>query len=427
MFDELFTNRNSHADFVINAIEYFGNLSSSIKIAVAFFTCTDQVESLVRKGCDVKLVVRLGYPTSADALRRLLKNGTAQVRYFTDTSFHPKLYIFGDHAALVGSANLTDKALKTNQEIMVAIPSEDPRFDSMAVLFGEYWEDAGVLTMDIIERYEQCCRKYKEASYRMYELEQDIVKHLGRVVSRNIKRDTKKAKAEEIFLNDYRKTYQETVTAFNEVRETYELVGKRRVSSEVIPIRLEIDSFISFVREKHASGDIWGETAPLSKNDRCAKTRGLVEEWLETEWKWFDDHIVNEAYPLLRSVFDTPETLSSATNDKLFDALCVAHSFSERRRFYPGGLSKLKDVFYRQNDRLRIDDSLSYLVFGEGEAVKRMCNLIFGSAFKLQHFGRAHVQELVGWLNKEDIPVINGRTTKVLRYLGFQVRQCDSL
>jgi hypothetical protein len=42
---------------------------------------------------------------------------------------------------------------------------------------------------------------------------------------------------------------------------------------------------------------------------------------------------------------------------------------------------------------------------------------------KLEQFGTANVQELVGWDNKEDFPVINGRTTKVLRYFGLDVRQ----
>ncbi|OOI06655.1 hypothetical protein BIW16_03155 [Vibrio sp. OULL4] len=29
----------------------------------------------------------------------------------------------------------------------------------------------------------------------------------------------------------------------------------------------------------------------------------------------------------------------------------------------------------------------------------------------------------IGWINKENLPVINGRTTKVLRYFGFDVKQ----
>jgi hypothetical protein len=52
-----------------------------------------------------------------------------------------------------------------------------------------------------------------------------------------------------------------------------------------------------------------------------------------------------------------------------------------------------------------------------------MANSIFDSKYKLNEFGQANVQELVGWCNREDLPIINGRTTKVLRYFGSKVRQ----
>ncbi len=38
-------------------------------------------------------------------------------------------------------------------------------------------------------------------------------------------------------------------------------------------------------------------------------------------------------------------------------------------------------------------------------------------------FGQSNVQELIGWRNKEGLPVINGRTTKLLRFFGSKVRQ----
>jgi hypothetical protein len=35
--------------------------------------------------------------------------------------------------------------------------------------------------------------------------------------------------------------------------------------------------------------------------------------------------------------------------------------------------------------------------------------------------GQADVQELIGWCNREELPVLNGRTTKVLRFLKSKV------
>ncbi len=109
--------------------------------------------------------------------------------------------------------------------------------------------------------------------------------------------------------------------------------------------------------------------------------------------------------------------------DDIVDALVVLHSFHDRLRFYGGGLETLKKFFASQNDLEKVKASFTHLLFGKGDAIKRMSDLIFDSSFKLNAFGQSNVQELIGWINSEDLPVINGRTTKVLRYFGFDVRQ----
>jgi len=78
------------------------------------------------------------------------------------------------------------------------------------------------------------------------------------------------------------------------------------------------------------------------------------------------------------------------------------------------------------NSSEKIRSSLAYLVHGPGDLIERMANLIYSSEYKLEQFGPANVQELAGWMNMEDLPVINGRTTKVLRYFGFDVRQMSA-
>ena len=113
----LYTNRNTHGDFIGNAFRQVDH-GQNVFIAAAFFTKTDVVEMLLEKGCLVRMIVRLGYPTSPDALSKILAKEGIEIRFFTGQSFHPKLYIFGDQEALVGSANLTDRALISNQEVI---------------------------------------------------------------------------------------------------------------------------------------------------------------------------------------------------------------------------------------------------------------------------------------------------------------------
>jgi hypothetical protein len=50
-----------------------------------------------------------------------------------------------------------------------------------------------------------------------------------------------------------------------------------------------------------------------------------------------------------------------------------------------------------------------------------MGRCIFDPQYKLNHFGRSAVQELLGWINAEDLPICNNRTLRSLRWLGFDV------
>lgn len=419
----LYSNRNFHKDFIQNAVNALITEANNINIAVAFLTDTSVIENLSKQGCKVRIVVRLGFPTSPNALESLLKISNIQARFFSDRSFHPKLYIFGTSGALVGSANLTRSAMTTNQEIMVHIDAEENIFPELIDLFSEYWEEAKVLTQQTVEDYKKIYNSFKSLSSDVSKLETEVHNKIGKVVGTNIRRDKTKQSKENIFIEDYRKTYQESVSAFNAIRQIYEKVGKRKKTESEIPLRLEIDSFVSFVRDRHAQKERWKSTPITSGEPQNSKIMELIEEWHQTPWPYFEETIVRETYPRLTTVFASEKSISSANADEIFQALCTLHSFHDRLRFYPGGLETLKQEFLGKNDINQIKESLCYLVHGDTEIIERMANLIFNPKYKLNVFGQSNVQELIGWKNKEELPVINGRTTKILRYFGFDVRQ----
>lgn len=422
MQDGLYTNRSSRSDFIKDALKNSASNADNIFVAVAFFTESNLLKE-IEHGKRIRLVVRLGFPTSPYALAELLNHKNIEIRYFTDKSFHSKLYIFGDQVALVGSANLTNSAIMTNQEIIVTIPSEDERFQELATLFSEYWEDAKVLNVDTLKEYSDTFNKMARLQNEIEDIEGKVENKIGKVVAKNINRGTKKESQENIFLDSYRKSYQECIGAFDVVRRVYESVGKRKVPEEKIPLRLEIDSFVSFVRDIHAKGESWSTTALISGDSQKDKIKGLVQEWLITPWPYFEDTIVNENYPRIKEAFSSEKSILELSDDDLFEALAVAHSFHDRLRFYPGGLPTLKAAFISKNKREKVRESLAYLIFGKDEVVKRLANLIFNTKYKLNAFGQSNAQEILGWVGNDDIPVINARTTKILRYFGFDVRQ----
>lgn len=421
---DLYTNRASKSDFIKNGIINHIEDGMDLFIASAFFTEFDIVDELLARGCHLRIVVRLGFPTSPVALEKLLNHNNVEARFFTSNSFHPKLYIFGDKTILLGSANLTQSAILSNQEVMVGMDAEDHRFAELQELFADYWDEAKVLKKDTIKKYREIYNDFSKINKTLSEMENTITDKIDDVNFSNICRDRKKTTNKSIFLDTYQKSYQEAVTAFRRIEKVYKS-HKRKVDGNLIPLRLEIDSFFSFVRERYATQNTW-EDQPLGWSEQQEnKTSRLIDEWLATKWEHFEDIIVPVNYPLIKRVLGSKESIKSASMDNIVDALCVLHSFHDRLRFFKGGLEILKSTFIEQNGEEQVKHSLTYLLYGTGDIVSRMVDCIFDREYKLNHFGKSNIQELIGWINQENLPVINGRTTKVLRYFGLQIIQIN--
>ena len=421
----LYANRNKHGDFVRNAIQKLTATPSNVYIAVAFFTEANVIDELLARGCKVRIIVRLGFPTSPSALQKLLEGNQVEIRYFTAHSFHPKIYLFGDHTALVGSANLTRAAILTNQEVVVSIGSDDLRLNELASIFADYWGQASVLTSKALADYAAIYSRFEKLQGEVDKLENDVFDKLGNTAPANITREKVTVNKQGIFLEEFRKTYQEGVNAFDAIRRVYEKTGYRKAGATTIPILIEIDSFISFVRDRHAVGDSWNATPLRSGEDQDRFIVEHIDAWRTTPWPHYENEIVGKNYPLLVKTFGSEKAVKSVSDDDLFEALAVLHSFHDWLRFFAGGLPTWKRHFLEANDPKRVREVLAYLLYGPGEIEARMANAIFEPEYKLIEFGRANVQELIGWLSKEGLPVINGRTTKIFRYFGFDVRQLN--
>lgn len=421
MSNVLLTNSVSRRDFVRDKLLSAAKKVTEIYIAAAFFTEADVVRQLLLDGQHVRLIVRLGFPTSPDALAAVMQHPKVDVRFFTHTSFHPKLYIFGDQEALVGSANLTGSAILTNQEIVVGIDSSDERFNELAVVFAEYWASAAVLTKEKLQKYRLLYNSYPKIDLDIDALDAAVEREIGLQVFHNIGRDQPVQTSANIFLETFEKTYQEAVSAFSAIRSVYEEVGLRKAPA-TFPLRLEIDSFISYVRDTDAGGEAW-QVPPIGWGEgQKQRVRQAIRDWMPIPRHHFENIVAN-LYPRLVTVFSSRQTVLDSTDDQLFGALQVIHSFHDRFRFKTGGQEGLRADLFASNSPQRLRDSLAYLIFGLGDPIARMADLIFNPAYKLNSIGQAIVQELVGWLNTDELPVINGRTTKVLRYFGQNIRQ----
>ncbi|MBI3200085.1 MAG: alcohol dehydrogenase [Myxococcales bacterium] len=416
----MFTNSSKRHDFFRNAFTEHSKPPCQVLIAVAFFTDPEPVLDLVNRGCHVKLIVRLGFPTSPAALRKLLNIEGIQVRYINNESFHPKLYIFAEKCAFVGSSNLTKSALLTNQEINVGIPVSDPRYEDLVATFVDYWGQVRVLDESVLEKYERIFRKYEAAHRSLGQMDLEVA-GLAKTQISNIGRDDIKQDAEDEFLDEYRTTYQGFLDAFRTVRRLYSETGKRKVPEDRLPLRLEVDSFLSWVREKLATGETYQHAPVLHGSDLNKKVLQAVDAWFNSSYRWFDEEVVPDRYPRIVRILGSEGAIKNASYDEILSALEVVNSFNDRRRFFRGGHETHVAAFRAENDLDAVKHTIRYLLFGKDDPIVRMGRCIFAPRYKLGQFGRSAVQELLGWINSDDIPVCNNRTLRSLRWMGFDV------
>jgi hypothetical protein len=416
----MYTNTSKRKDFFQNAFTEYSDKPCQVLIAVAFFTEPEPVLKLAAAGCRVKLIVRLGFPTNPAALRKVLGVEGVQVKYINNRTFHPKLYIFSERAAIVGSSNLTHSALLTNQEVNVSISVEDPRYDDLVATFVDYWSQVRVLDRTVLDAYEKLFRKYQAVQRDLGPID-SAIEALASTRIDNIGRGDRDVDVADEFLESYRATYLGFLDAFRTVERLYQADGRRRASEETIPLRLEIDSFLSWVRDHHTTGDSYLQAPLLQGPALEAKLRATISEWHQTPYRWFDEQVVPERYPRIVRTLGTLTKVNSASYDELLSGIDVAHSFHERLRFFKGGhLTHVAD-FTAANSVDSVRRTLSYLFFGGDEYVVRMGRCIFDPKYKLAGFGRSVVQELLGWINSDNVPICNSRTLRSLRWLGFDV------
>lgn len=418
---DIFTNTTKNHDFFLNLFLKYGE-ECDVYIASAFFTHDRIISELVGKKCRVFLIVRLGHPTSYRALKSLLFKSEVQIRFYTDKSFHPKIYIFGNKIASVGSSNLTDGGLTTNQEVNLTVTPENPIFQDIRDLFSDYWEQASVLDSRILEDYKLIENKYHQIFTMESQLEQNIRERIGRVVFDNVRRGLKKPKASNIYLEGYKKDYQVFLSAYTTIRQAYEKLGKRKIDESQLPLRIEIDQFFNWVREEKAQGDSYERSPYRHGHELTDFITGNINEYIEADWSYLDA-ISQKKYPLIIKVLGSVDSINNATEQDIIDALLVVHAFHDCFRFHLGGEKSLIRNFLSNNELDKIKSILVYLLHNkDDDYITRMGNCIYNPDLKLKYFGDSCVQETLGWVNHENIPICNDRTLKSIRWLGFRVR-----
>lgn len=418
----IFTN-NPRGDLVINPFKRLIGSAPRLCLAAPYFSFADPLLKAAADGKQVQLLVGLNSATSPRALEKVHGAPGIDIRYLT-RRFHAKIYIFGD-AALLGSSNLTDPGLHSNREAVICLdrPEDATDVDDIRALFRELWDAGKVLTKETLSRFAAAHERHRR---RGPDPDIAIEEAVGKAEPLTIdvasrERPAPRDSSEEELS---RQVHEQYGPAFDEVTQVLREEDLRRADLARLAPAFETNRFLNYVRLTHVIRDEAWQTAPLrSKEERRAEVIRYGREWIEAK----DNRVPEDYFGRLETVdrvFADADSFANCSQDEITDGLMSIHAFSEQFRFVKGGEVNLPTEFWNLNgnDLERVKVTLAHVLYGTGDFIARLHDILFDPSMKLHWFARFCALELYGTVNPEECPPMNGRMAKGLRFLGFDVK-----
>lgn len=370
--------------------------------------------------------------------------------------FHPKLIYLHGYGVYIGSHNITYNALMNNIEAGIFIQEEELNNEQKKIILDYflYLEKNSIqATLEDLELMEQYIletkienENIKKISQNLENLFEERFNHLF-ILKPGVQDFGKKNKSKEqktIFLQEWRETQNYLLLIHNKILEkkmpewidknsdisiitdqflhayyyTYLLKNKRenKNSIELVNLRYEENRYNPEKAVEYALK--WWENleSPINNEDthiniwnktnksilQNLKKRELAREELITVFK--QNHAArNHARQIKNTVFNLPPDFKT--------------NIDERVILYVDWIMKQKT-----KEKLTIQEVIKYLLFDDSIPLEeRVFNTIYNERYKLEHFGRSIVGELIGWGRPEITHLRNNRVNKSLRALGFNV------
>ena len=437
--------------------EINGNYLSNITLAAA--PSTEQVLAAVAYATDNSLLfewclknkIALKFYGRLDdtvavappVLRLFLNSASRAVECRLVQHHHAKVIWWRGHGLYIGSANLTGSAWYKNIEAGCYF-DENEISDEMAndilAMFDKLHAESTPLTAELVSEMERRNKELTNAepdasgfwSSPSFNRWPGLLTTSPRAAS-----DARKA----AFLREWHSTLQE-------LREIGTLVSRdgNRPSwvSRDAPVGTQADQFLHAHYYQHTMD---GNRANYpthyerNKSRRREALRDSVKWWSQlTSAPQFEDRMLNETAPRLRELL-SPEGLSIMSEQSFFEICSGIHSIRDYARRVPNKVVELPDdgTRYsisrktaslakfiwrnRSSNGSRIDQVLRYVLYDGSDALvpERLWDAIASPKWKIDGIGVSALGEIAGWARPDLFPPRNGRTSKALRSLGYDV------
>lgn len=381
-------------------------------------------------------------PVAIPLMKRLLRHHKDNIfcRLIPDC-LHSKVIWWKGYGAYIGSANLTERAWLTNIETGVFLTEADLQKDGVHIELEAFFERlkelkvAFPLSDEVVREMEQIESRRKSV--------RDLGKDLRNTPVWEGLAFFSEEKASSRRKESFRKEWHETLTILRDIGQ--QLTSYRPVWVEAgIPTAWQIDQFLHAYYYNKV-----GDSKFKPYEDYFSKNRKNPNASLVDALSWWsgtpkapsgEDTTFYENAPYIQNALSRGNILN-LSNDQFAEVCGNTHatldhiikmdlatlgrtdvktlSREERVPLYAEWLLKQRNA-----KGWSVLELLNHVLYGgnEGELWERLYTAARDPNYALPHYGLNSIAELIGWARPEIAPPRNGRTSKALRALGFDVR-----
>jgi hypothetical protein len=359
--------------------------------------------------------------------------------------FHPKVIWWRKVGAYIGSANLTTRAWFGNFEAGVFLTEEEMEDNGMLSELDEFFAEIHVashpLTKEITAEMKRMATVSGTADYRI-EREFDKSRQIPRLASLiSVTRVPRKERSRTEFLREWNQTLQ----YLRDISERLSLDENRPLwVSKDVPKGVLADQFLHafyYNQVREGSRYPYRELYEQNRLSRELALSAAIKWWRDLKSAPSNEDIhINDWAPEVR------RRLSSGNVRKMSEAdfveVCVRihamrehaarmghQAFGLTHRLQRMGKDDRTKYFATWLFKQRAADGstpcelIDFVLNGgaRSETAERLFMACFDPARKLPHIGVSTLGEMVGWAMPDEFPPRNGRTSKALTALGYDV------
>ena len=372
--------------------------SDKIKVAVAFLTDNQVLDSFISSKKEVELIVSLRPPTSPSTLRKVYL--TTNTR-FLGVSFHSKIYAFYEGNKLtncvIGSSNFTNGGLVKNIETNVLI-DDVTLLKQVEQHLSDLWVKSYTLQPSDIDRLEMLTQEFNanRASF-----DKKLIDFQERISKRDKLKNEKISKVAQEYLQFWKFVDDIKGILEEDIEQHY---------PDLYPY-LVIDVFWDWLKK---------EWQPDHNSFNHKKIRIelpiLFNHFIESE---------NYNIDVLKDIHTKARKIKRYLSESKIDKLTVSQAqdvYSSLNAMYSTSIRfNFHEDFVDNNDIKKIRQTFKYLLYDDDDVELRIHNALKkDGVYKLEKLGKSGVQELLGWVFPEKYPCRNNKANEGVEYLGYK-------